>query len=578
MSQRSWRLVWALAVLVSIPALFIGLHDDDFVQRLALSREVPLYQRGIWSLYEFQLGGQATERLIQAGYLPWFTDPGLTVRFFRPLSSALLALDVSLFGDAALPAQLHSLLWFFAALGVAFRIHRLLVPERAAFWASLTFAIAGAHGGSTTWIASRHVLVGGTLALLAWWISLERRRPVEPGRAPRSEWPSVALSSLCFALGLGASEAALTVVPLVLGEACFGRRASRREMVRDGAPLVALSVGYLLFYRVFGYGTFDMGSYVSPFEAPGAFALALLERVPLLLAETATALPVFAGMFGAGLRAGLWIAGAVGMTLLSLTVLAARSEQGRRLAWVPPAVVVSLLPLGGTILSGRVLLVPLVASSLLVGHVIAMGLSHDPSPGRRLAHRVAFALVVVLHLGVAPLMRVGLALGTIPVSRLESTLVERSRIDCPVGSRVLVVNASDPAVGMYSGALFSRPGRERFSGWHVLAMAPNDLELRREGEGTFVLGTLGERRTNVFESLYRPAPLRGGERVVIDAMTITVLESSPHGPTRVRFDVHPGHGPSCLVRARGAESVLESFPLVEGAAVRIPHEVGILGI
>lgn len=578
MPQRSWRLVWALAILVTIPALFVGLHDDDFVQRLALSGEVPLYRRGIWSLYEFQLGGQATERLIHAGYLPWFTDPGLTVRFFRPLSSALLALDVRFFGDASLPAQLHSLVWFSVALVVAFRIQRLLLPERAAFWASLTFAIAGAHGGSTTWLASRHVLVGGTFALLAWWSSLEWRRPGAEGRAPFPEWLSIAASSLCFSLGLGASESALTVVPLVLGELCFGGRASRREMVRHGAPLVALTGSYLVFYRAFGYGTFDMGSYVSPFEAPVAFALTLLERVPLLLAEVAAALPVFAFMYGAGLRVGLWVAGVAGMTLLSLAVLAPRSEEGRRLSWVPLAVVGSLLPLGGTVLSGRVLLVPLVASSFLVGHLIARGWSHERAAVRRFGDRAAFALVVVFHLGLAPALRVGLALGTVPVSRLEGTLVERSRIDCPRGSRVLVVNASDPAVGMYSGALFARTGHERFSGWHVLGMAPNDVSLSRDAEGSFVLRTLGNRRTNVFESLYRPVPLRSGERVVIDALTMTVLESSPLGPTRVRFEVHPGYGPTCLVRARGAESVLESFSLPEGAEVTIPHEVGILGI
>src|SRR5262245_62384843 len=138
-----WALaLLALATLLSLPVLSLGLFNDDWIHRAALSASFEGYQRGPFTLYDFLQGGRENAALMDAGLLPWFADPTLTARFFRPLSSALLALDVLAFGEHALFAHLHSLTWFALAIVLVWTIQRALLPEGAAPWATLVFVVA----------------------------------------------------------------------------------------------------------------------------------------------------------------------------------------------------------------------------------------------------------------------------------------------------------------------------------------------------------------------------------------------------------------------------------------------------
>jgi 4-amino-4-deoxy-L-arabinose transferase-like glycosyltransferase len=132
-----------------------------------------------WSpfeLYDF-VGGptRPASLMIDRGLLPWFTDDGLTLRFFRPLSSAMLAMDARLFGERTWLARLHSLLWFLAILGLVAVLHRRLLSPSAAGVATLIYAISAGHALPVSWIAARHTLVCTAFSLLTFWLHLRVR-------------------------------------------------------------------------------------------------------------------------------------------------------------------------------------------------------------------------------------------------------------------------------------------------------------------------------------------------------------------------------------------------------------------
>lgn len=557
-----------VGVALSLPVLRGGLHDDDFFHRLALSGRAPAFRRDVWSLYEFVPSSGEARRLIDHGLLPWFADPELRTRFFRPLSSALIGLDVKGFGDRALPAYLHSLIWFSVVLWLVVRIHRRLLSERAAFWASLSYAIAGAHAATTSWIAARHVLVGTAFGLAAFAVSLSWR-----DKRGRLALGGGLASGALLTVGFLASEAALSAVPLLLSELWLGRREARRERLQQALPVVVVTLVYLGLYALAGYGTRRMGSYVSPFETPGRFAVAALERLPLLLEEAFLGAPCALGQLGGVLRWTLWGLGVVSAVLVVRWFRrAAAADTTRRLSWIPLGLLGALVPFLGPILDGRVLAMPLLASSMLVGVVIA---------GRGVGARVprwGSAALLIAACGLSPLSRVLMTWVSAQVSETELAMVSRAKIDCPSGGRVYVVNAADPAIGLYSGPLFRLAG-SGWRSWHVLTVAPNDLELEARGERSLVLRTLGPRATSEFEWVQRASALAAGTKVRAQGLSTEVLRSSTEGETEVLFELEEELDSGCLVRWNGgADGFFESLTLPANGTLKLPHEPGPLGI
>jgi len=108
------------------------------------------------------------------------TSDGLKLSFFRPLSSALFALDHAIAGRRPLPYHLQSLAWYVAAALSAVRLFRRLLPEREAALAALLFVVSPAHWMLAAWPSARHVAVSGFFAIHALSFHLAAREGPSP--------------------------------------------------------------------------------------------------------------------------------------------------------------------------------------------------------------------------------------------------------------------------------------------------------------------------------------------------------------------------------------------------------------
>ena len=106
------QLPW-LAMLLALPTLWLPFMLDDTFHRLALegwlSGEAahPYFDGwvdpyGLPSCFRFFEPGRGEH------FMPWWTDPDLTIRFWRPLSSLDALVDHVAFGDRAWAWHLHS--------------------------------------------------------------------------------------------------------------------------------------------------------------------------------------------------------------------------------------------------------------------------------------------------------------------------------------------------------------------------------------------------------------------------------------------------------------------------------------
>src|SRR5689334_14536875 len=143
--RRFFWIAVAAGMLLAASSLRIGffLYDYPFVAWLdgAMPKRVTPF-----NLYEFALGDHASNfEMIRGGPWPWWTDLDLNIRFFRPLSSALLWTDHALLGHATLGYHLHALVWYLALLLGAGSVFRATLSHAVYALAFLLYALAAGH-------------------------------------------------------------------------------------------------------------------------------------------------------------------------------------------------------------------------------------------------------------------------------------------------------------------------------------------------------------------------------------------------------------------------------------------------
>jgi hypothetical protein len=574
--RRDGLALWVGAA-VSCTAFLVGFANDDLVHRLWLEGAIPGYELPAHSLYEFT-GKYSSQALVVSEHAPWFTDPEWSLRFFRPLSSWSLALDHWLFGRSAAAAHAQSLAWLLLLIAAATALFRRWLPARAAMLASLVYVLAGGHGMSVGWIASRHVLVGGAFGAWGLWAHVARRES--------SFRAGVWLAPLLLVAGLCSSEIALGAFVLLGLYELFERRESPRQRVRALLPAALLGSGYLIAYGAFGFGARGSGAYLSPFSDPIAFTFAALVRAPELAAELYGAVPsmIASALPPAGERMLAALGALITLSVASLT-WRCRAELGpelfRRLGWLGLASLVCLIPMAGGFIGGRMLPLASIGSAAVIGTTLdALWRQSRARAGtsRWLSYALCSVLVVP-HFGLAPLVRLAMPLTFLQMEQAERKLAREAEIDaCPTGSTAYLLAGSDPTVAVYASvalAFFEPTRAARLRGIVPLSLSPRDLLLRRYSAQTFELLMLGEPRLSPFEALYRKAPMHAGDQVRTRGLQADVLATSEGALTRVQLRFVGGSAQACLLHWHAGALRRLSLPL--GASLSLPHEPGPMG-
>jgi hypothetical protein len=475
-------------------------------------------------------------RVVQEGPYPWWTLPELRIAFWRPLSSALEALDYRLFGLNALGYHVHSVAWHLGLVAIFGSLLRRFVPGALGGLALLLFVVDDAHLLPVGWISNRNALVSTAFALLGVWMHLEWRESRKPWALP------VSLGAL--ALGLLAGETALGVFAYLLAYEWLGARGTVAERLRALAPAAVLAGVYLGVYKALGYGAHGSTMYVDPVGEPVSYLGAALGRVPALVGGL-LGLPVDAwglspesrpvliglGLGGAGLMVYLLRRAWPGMT----------GEERRHCRWLALGAGLSLLPVASAMPMGRLLLVPGLGASVLLAAVL-----RHAWRARKQARGLALtAGVLVLLNGVlAPLSWPAMALLIPKLGADHAAQAERLRreLESPrfTSQRVVLLDPMDLNATLYIPILWARQGLELPRSWWPLSLAmkpvavtrtgASSLELERADGGPFLAGELEQ-------VLRSPAyPLGTGAQVRLEGMRVTVLAADARGPTRLGFD------------------------------------------
>jgi len=150
------RCAIVLAFVLPLFGLQVGLAIDDYFMVLRARGQFDGFASA-WNLFDFV--GRSEEglhRLIELGFWPWWTWPALKLRFFRPLSSALIHFDVNVIGDHITLGHLHSIVWYLALVALVHAFYRRVVPAPAVGIALFFFVIDDTHVQAVAWLANRN--------------------------------------------------------------------------------------------------------------------------------------------------------------------------------------------------------------------------------------------------------------------------------------------------------------------------------------------------------------------------------------------------------------------------------------
>lgn len=377
----------ALALFVRREALWAGFVADDYAQLGMLDGTYPV-PREPYNLFSFSDGTPAEGyRLMRAGFYPWWADPEVRLVMLRPLASLMTALDHRLFGSNAFLFHVHSVVWWFAMLGVIAAFFRKMLPASVALIAFALLAVNQSHSFALTWICNRAAFVSIAFSVAALWLYVEHRR------AGRSGWPIAAIALYAIAFGFG--EYAICLLAYLFAFELLETRGTWKERLRAVVPMLVPAVVFLVARGIVGATVRRSGVYIDPLGEPLEFAKAVAIRVPVFIADLALTIRSEYWTFGFPWGYQMWAVGwtpkswindpapwrailfGIGLGATALVALVAyytlRRNAPANVAWLLLGGLLALVPVCGSYPSSRLLLATLLGFMPLVAAFVVKG-------------------------------------------------------------------------------------------------------------------------------------------------------------------------------------------------------------
>ncbi len=525
------RVALVLAVAVHLPALSSPLLFDDYAQA-AMAEGRFVGARSPLDFYDY-IDAANRDDLLASGNLPWWSDRQLTVRFLRPLASALRWADYRVFGHRVVWHHVHSLLWWGLAVAGVHALLRRSFERRAAFLGTAVFSVAVCHATPLAWLADRVALVSpalGTFALLSYLRWRDERRP-------RDALASLALFSLAFLAG----EYATCLGGYVVATELARRREPLGRRALGVLPFALPAAAYLWVHLALRYGAHGAGFYRDPLSDVFAYAQGVPRRLAVLLGVA------WLGVEDAWFYAPAWklalLAVACGVVAIPVVrVVRGLGEDSR----APAAIMLvgsllSLAPVLAVDSAARVLGIPMIGVSAVVGLVLDRAwFPPSPVPRRGFAELtglVALALGFV-HLVRAPLDTVLVSRGlAVAGQRYKGRIAwVREHVGAAV-STVYVLRADSPESLLWGGLALDEDPPPRL---RVLSFASGRSLLLRTGPRSLELAAGSRPLVPVGpDDLFRRAgELKVGDVVRVPGMNVTILKTDEEDcPSRLRFDL-----------------------------------------
>lgn len=524
-------IIVALGACIHLPSLGWGFFGDDYNHQVILSGIFESQYLRPWSLYDFGRLPAPGEPGYEVGAFPWWTAADCKLRFFRPLTSLSLWLDHALYGNRAFGYHVFNLVLYGGFLAILYRLYVVLdLGRRASCFALAIFACSDNGVFPVGWVANRNTLLASFFtvsALLLMANSYKRRGGI-----------SILAPSILAVLAALSKESGLSAFLMI---ALYGAMASEsgKRINRAVVTGCLAAFGYALFLLTAGYGVKCL-FYGTPWSDPAGYLMRLATLVSVGGLSLVAPFPLDILNLHPE-----WMAAMCGVSapvVILLVIVIGRSVRGAAMSvfwtgWI----VMTLLPQAVATSSDRLLFLPMVGSSALIGAFLAKTLRKNWDPTGSRGVRVIAKLVAVLALPLSALSAVnqGLMVGE-GASDLRRTQLA-AEIPPPSAGRRDVILLQSPSELVPFSLLASwavEKGDRELRVWPMQS-GRRGLRWTRIDEKTFELESTGKPfLTGMFEKVFLtsriPPPLGWSVETALFTVEITKRDDSGVWAFRVR--------------------------------------------
>ncbi|MEZ4338318.1 MAG: hypothetical protein R3B82_16985 [Sandaracinaceae bacterium] len=530
--ERPERRIMALAALLSLPSVFLGLQADDFLLAVLVRRQ-PL------GAFWFVPDAPTRSALLDSGDLGWTASPALMQSFPRPLASLSHWLDFTLLSGAPWLMHLETVALWVAIVGVATWILRRLVPDRfVASLAALLFAVDGNLSVTVGWIAGRNSLLAALFGLASFAFHLRARE--------RSAW--AVATWIAFALSLASSELGLSTLAWMVAYAWLLDPRGRRAGLLAVAPGLLGGVAYVVLRAALGYGARGTGYYYDLGD-PAELATGVLTAVPTYVVSQLTVCYASLGVFS---PSGVWAFAAASVVLAAILIpwLAPVLRERPSARFFGAAAVLSAVLLGESVPQDRIVFFVGLGTTGLLAWRFAT------PDGRRWGHVLA-GLLVGVHVYFAALVFVPMSLAPAGAGMGGGAHALEAALPTEPQAEVVVLHAPNEVLLSWARATRGFEGRPAPDTVRALYAGGGALEVVATDARSITLRVQqGWLATPIERAQSDRADLHAGAQVTTRGMIAEVLDATSDGrPREVRFTFERPLTELTWLRFDGAEVV-----------------------
>jgi hypothetical protein len=507
----------ALAFALTLPAAWLGFAADDHIFRYAVPRVESALR-----LFDFPIVTDPSS--VSAGLRSWWSNPALSIKFWRPLSSLTHFIDYRFWPDAAWWMHVESGLIYVGCVFAAAQVYRALLPDLAtAGLAGLLFAVDDAHASAVGWLSSRNTVLAAMFALLAVWAHVHARR--------EHSHIAHALSTLAAAAALGSGESGVACYAYLFAYAWVFESGPRWLRWRTLVPQLAVSLVWAAGYCAYHFGLHGAGWYRDPSQPLSLLWQGALD-LPLwclsLLGLSSVSLAAFT-------LSPLWSrTGALLFAVPLLLALWPSMRASKALRFFALGSLLSLPSLFTTVPQERLLVIASLGAFAVLAHFI-LTVTRTAS----LPEKFVWGVVCVCHLAISPLAFIPM-LDVFGVAEQSARRLARAIPASPQHSAILL-NTPFELLPMYAAMFYRTSHRDQHTqpgALRILYAGQAELSARRSDERTLELEVAPGWGAHESERVWadrRHMPVRGERRVVGD-LEVLVLDTNAEGlPSRVQF-------------------------------------------
>ncbi len=558
-----------LAIALMLPNIGGGLFQDDLVHRAHLVKErvvperyygTPLLPTDAGTLtgamrdtFAVTRSREDVSHLKESGLFPWWVSDDLRISNWRPLTALTHWLDYRLFPDSPALMHAHNLLWFGAVVVVVTALYRRMmgaVPVAAL--AALLYMIDESNYFPVWWVANRNLLLALFFSVLALLCHDRWRRCGRRGCG--------ALAPLLLLLALLSTEAGIATFAYLFAYALMIDRGTRLRRALSLVPAVVVIAGWRIVYNALGHGASGGGFVIDPGREPLAYALAVLERAPLLLMGQWAPLPADTYWMMSERAMGQYLVPVYAFLALVFVGVLGLLKRDRVSRFWLTGMLLCVLPICATVPMNRNLLFAAIgAFGLLARYVTGMFAGDDWVPERRM-YRIPLWMICIALLFIHVPVALGGRLWSRRMFAFSGEVIystaEIGEAPSPSDKTVVLVNAPNPFLFIAMPHLRSYEDKSVPALARVLVPGWRPLEVTRTGERTLVIRSREGNLLSVDESskdmrpsflyLYRTfntlfrgddEPFGVGQRVELPDLAVEVLSVDGAGsPTATQFD------------------------------------------